>query len=249
MFFAFASFFLPQVKFGSLFLAFEDKYRLWFVGPITFRRTLLQLLATVLKKVEYAPAMVGCSIAIHTLYGYSVARHQPYTDTDEDADKSKLDDLDKLAIFHSVVQVALLILGLISQATPGDEGAGTAIAVSVFLLGAAAMAASAVVASREKAGRTQGALSLTTLRSSATAYQASYCETVVPLTAAKAIENPPLTAAEAATISKEEGTDKAVTSFSVGSRRFELKLGELDDEMIEDGTMVVRTAKIMNHLS
>jgi hypothetical protein len=58
-----------------------------------------------------------------------------------------------------------------------------------------------------------------------------------------------LTAAEAATINKEEGTDEASNSFSVGSRRFELKLGELDDEMIEDGTMVVRTAKIMNHLS
>jgi hypothetical protein len=151
MFFAFASFFLPQVKFGSLFLAFEDKHRLWFVGPITFRRTLLQLLAIVLKKREYATAMVGCSIAIHILYGISVAWFQPYADTEEDAGKSKLDDLDKLAIFHSMVQVAVLILGLISLATPGDEGAGTAIAVSVFLLGGASMAASAVVASRAKA--------------------------------------------------------------------------------------------------
>ena len=197
------------------------------MGPITFRRTLLQFLATVLKKKEFAPAMVGWSIAIHTLYGYSVARYQPYTDTDEDADKSKLDDLDRLAIFHSVVQVALLILGLISQATPGDEGTGTAIAVSVFLLGAAAVAASAVVASRVKAGRTQGALSLTTLRGSATAYQASYCEVDQPEA------GDPLTAAEAASIIFEEGTDEAVTKFSVGSRRFELK--EAEDGEVEMG--------------
>jgi hypothetical protein len=105
----------------------------------------------VLHKKEFAPAMVGCSIAIHTLYGYSVARYQPYTDTDEDADKSKLDDLDRLAIFHSVVQVALLILGLISLGAAGDEGAGAAITVFAFLLGAAAMAASGVVISRAKA--------------------------------------------------------------------------------------------------
>merc|ERR1711865_611373 len=103
------------------------------------------------KKREYAPAMAGCSIAIHTLYGIAVACARPYTDTEEDADDNTFDDLDALAIFHSVVQVALLILGLISLGAAGDEGAGTAVTVFAFLLGAAAMAASAVVASRAKA--------------------------------------------------------------------------------------------------
>ena len=121
------------------------------MGPITFRRTLLQFLATVLKKREFAPAMAGCGIAIHTLYGISVARFRPYTDTEEDAQENTMDDLDALAIFHSVVQVALLILGLVSLATAGDEGAGIAITVLAFLLGSAAMAASAVVISRVKA--------------------------------------------------------------------------------------------------
>jgi hypothetical protein len=154
MFFAFPSFFLPQVKFGSVFLAFEDEYRGWFLGPITFRRTLLTFLATVLKKGEFANTvfaplpMVGCSIAIHTLYGYSVAWARPYTDTEEDADKSKFADLDALAIFHSVVQVALLILGLVSNGGGSDEGT---ITVFAFLLGDVAMAASAVVACRAKA--------------------------------------------------------------------------------------------------
>ena len=121
------------------------------MGPITFRRTLLQFLATVLKKREFAPAMAGCGIAIHTLYGYSVAHYRPYTDTEEDAQENTMDDLDALAIFHSVVQVALLILGLVSLGAAGDDGAGTAITVFVFLLAAAAMAASAEVARRAKA--------------------------------------------------------------------------------------------------
>ena len=146
MFFAFI--FFPQVKFGPSFLAFEDKYRLWFVGPITFRRTLLQLLATFLKKKEFAGAMVGWSIIIHTLYGISVACYQPYTDSEKDAYKSEFDDLDALAIFHSVVQVALLILGLVSDGGGSDEGT---ITIAAFLLVAAAMAAAAVVARRAKA--------------------------------------------------------------------------------------------------
>ena len=118
------------------------------MGPITFRRTLLQLLAIVLKKAEFAPAMAYTAIAIHTLYGISVACARPYTDTEEDADKNTFDDLDALAIFHSVVQVALLILGLVSKYGGSDEGT---ITVFAFLLSAAAMAASAVVACRAKA--------------------------------------------------------------------------------------------------
>ena len=44
-----------------------------------------------------------------------------------------------------------LILGLISLATAGDEGAGISITVFAFLLGAAATAAAGMVISRVKA--------------------------------------------------------------------------------------------------
>jgi hypothetical protein len=102
---------------------------LWFVGPITFRRTLLQFLATVLKKAQYAPAMAGCSIAIHTLYGTSVAHYRPYTDDETGADDNSFDDLDRLAVFHSGVQVLLLIIGLCATAKNGE-----AIAVVAFIV-------------------------------------------------------------------------------------------------------------------
>ena len=124
--------------FGSLFLAFDEANRLWFVGPITFRRTLLQFLAAVLNKSEYARAMAICSIAIHTLYGLSVGIVQPYTD---DQASLGIGDLNRLAVFHSSVQVLILIIGLCSErpqkASNGDaarDGNGDAIAAVSFIV-------------------------------------------------------------------------------------------------------------------
>ena len=135
-----------QVKLGALFLAYEENFRLWFVGPITIRRTLLQFFATVLKKTEYTGALAGTAIAIHVLYGLSVAYCRPYTDTEEAAGASSFDDLDMLSIFHSAGQVLLLIVGL--AANKENE---VAITVCVCCLGAAAAIASGVVQSRIRA--------------------------------------------------------------------------------------------------
>ena len=115
--------------FGSLFLAFDEANRLWFVGPITFRRTLLQFLAAVLNKSEYAGAMAGCSIAIHALYGLSVAQFQPYTDDQASLGEFQIGDLNRLAVFHSSVQVLILIIGLCIFDSNGD-----AIAVVSFIV-------------------------------------------------------------------------------------------------------------------
>ena len=127
--------------FGSLFLAFDEDSRLWFVGPITLRRTLLQFLAAVLNKSEYAGAMAGCSIAIHALYGLSVAQFQPYTDDQASLGEFQIGDLNRLAVFHSSVQVLILIIGLCSErpqkASNGDaarDGNGDAIAVVSFIV-------------------------------------------------------------------------------------------------------------------
>ena len=126
-----------------MLICFVDR----FVGPITLRRTLLQFLATVLKKRQYAPALAGTAIAIHMLYGLAVAKARPYTDTEDGAHTNSFDNLDKLSIFHSVVQVLLLVVGLAA-----NKENGVAVAVAVFLLGAAAMAGSAVVF-RARAGK------------------------------------------------------------------------------------------------
>jgi hypothetical protein len=176
-----------------------------------------------LKKAEYAPAMAGCSIAIHTLYGISVACYQPYADDQASVHDNGFDDLDRLAVFHSGVQVLLVIIGLCATEENGD-----AIAVVVLIV----MVIAAIVTAREilriqNRAEMKGAQSLDALRSDASAYQASYCEVDQPEA------GDPLTAAEAASIIKEEGTDEAVTKFSVGSRRFELK--EAEDGEVEMG--------------
>jgi hypothetical protein len=79
-------------------------------------------------------------MAIHLLYGLSVAVAQPYCDLVDDAGTNHLGNLDKVSIFHSAVQVLLLVAGLAANKDNGD-----AISIVVFLLVAAAMAASAVV--------------------------------------------------------------------------------------------------------
>ena len=114
-----------------------------FVGPITLRRTLLQFLATVMKYGEYASALAGTAIAIHSVYGLSVAVARPYTGTGP-----SWDDLDRLAVFHSVVQVLLLVVGLAA-----NQDNGGAVTVAVILLSAAAMAGSAVVSIKNARGR------------------------------------------------------------------------------------------------
>ena len=109
---------------------------MWFVGPITFRRTLLQFLATMLKKAQYAPAMACWSIAIHTLYGISVAWFQPYADDEASVHDNGFDDLDRLAVFHSGVQVLILIIGLCATEKNGDAIAAVAfsvIAIAIFV--------------------------------------------------------------------------------------------------------------------
>ena len=82
----------------------------------------------------------GCSIAIHSLYGLSIWLRRPYSDTHADAHTNTFDDLDLLAMFHSVVQVVVLILGLAA-----NEGNAVTVSVLVFIFAAAGMAASAVV--------------------------------------------------------------------------------------------------------
>ena len=52
-------------------------------------------------------------------------------------DQQYFDDLDKLSIFHSTVQVLVLIIGLVV-----NEDNGVAILAVVFILSAAAMAGS-----------------------------------------------------------------------------------------------------------
>ena len=86
------------------------------------------------------PSSSGCSIAIHSLYGLSIGLNRPYSDTYADAHTNTYDDLDLLAMFHSVVQVVVLILGLAA-----NEGNAVTVAVLVFMFAAAGMAASAAV--------------------------------------------------------------------------------------------------------
>ena len=86
------------------------------------------------------PSSSGCSIAIHSLYGLSIGLRQPYSDTHADAHTNTYDDLDLLAMFHSVVQVVVLILGLAA-----NEGNAVTVSVLVFTFAAAGMAASAAV--------------------------------------------------------------------------------------------------------
>ena len=187
-----------------------------------------------LKKAEYAHAMAGCSIAIHTLYGISVAHYRPYTDDETGADDNSFDDLDRLAVFHSGVQVLLLIIGLCATEKNGDA---IAVAAAIVIGIATIVTSFEILRIRKKAIQNKQvsfALSLDALRSDASAYQASYCE-VDPAEAGA----PQLTAAEAAIISKEGGTEEAVTKFSVTTkqtlfymvistvtRRFELKEAE-----------------------
>ena len=73
--------------------------------------------------------MAGCSIAIHTLYGISVAWFQPYADDQASVHVNSFDDLDRLAVFHSGVQVLLLIIGLCANKENGD-----AITVVAFIV-------------------------------------------------------------------------------------------------------------------
>ena len=101
---------------------------------------MLTFLATVLKKAEYAHAMAGCSIGIHTLYGISVAWFQPYSDDQASVHENSFDDLDRLAVFHSGVQVLLLIIGLCATEENGD-----AIAVVAFIV----IAIATIVTARE----------------------------------------------------------------------------------------------------
>jgi hypothetical protein len=128
-----------RVSYGVLYATFDTSHWWWYVVPVTARRVLLQALSLALERQAYVQA--GLFIAIHAIYGGSLAFHLPYLDPVQDISdqgSSSITALDLLALIHSAIQICLVVIGLMSNEENGMST--TALTMILYAIGAAASA-------------------------------------------------------------------------------------------------------------